>query len=98
MNIITQIQAFQRFTKKSRPPEPWAMLEDELAEALALYWSTASKILQGSGVRLLDPPDGFFFWRIIFFPRFFFIPTTGAALPTRAGSFMRQPTSVCEAW
>ena len=61
MNIITQIQAFQRRTKKSHPPEPWTMLENELAEALALYWSTAAKILRESGVRLLDPPDGFFF-------------------------------------
>jgi hypothetical protein len=62
MNIITQIQALKRRPKKSRPAKPWVMLEDELAEALALYLSTATKILQGSGVRLLDPPDGFFFW------------------------------------
>ena len=37
MNIITQIQALQRRPRKSHPPEPWVMLEDELAEALALY-------------------------------------------------------------
>jgi geranylgeranyl pyrophosphate synthase len=67
MNIITQIQTLQRLTKRSGTPEPWAMLEDELAEALALYWSTANKILRGSGVRLLDPSAGYFLLENNFF-------------------------------
>ena len=71
MNIITQIQALQRRPKKSRPPEPWVMMEDELAEALALYWSTATKILQGSEVRLLNPTDDFFFLENNFFSALF---------------------------
>ena len=71
MNIITEIQTLQRRTKRSGPPEPWALLEDELAEGLALYWSTAAKILQGSGVSLLDPADGFFLLENNFFSALF---------------------------
>jgi hypothetical protein len=71
MNIITQIQTLQRHTKSSGPPEPWALLEDELAEGLTLFWSTAAKILQGSGVRLLDPSDGFFLLENNFFSALF---------------------------
>ena len=71
MNIIEQIKVFRQQPKKSRPPEPWVMLEDELAEALALYWSTAGKILQGSRVCLLDPPNGYFFLANNFFSALF---------------------------
>lgn len=35
-------------------PNPFVVLREELVSALFLYWSTASRILGGSGIRLLD--------------------------------------------
>jgi hypothetical protein len=35
------------------------LLEEELSEALNLYWSTAQDILSGSGINLLEKPEGF---------------------------------------
>lgn len=37
----------------------FAMLEEELSSALSMYWEIAGGILEGSGVRLLDPPSGY---------------------------------------
>lgn len=35
-------------------------LFEELHSALSLYWSTATVVLQGGGIALLDPPEGYF--------------------------------------
>jgi len=34
-------------------------LLDELRSALFLYWKTAKEVMQGGGIALLDPPDGY---------------------------------------
>jgi hypothetical protein len=34
-------------------------LFDELRSALSLYWTTATEVLQGGGIALLDPPKGY---------------------------------------
>ena len=39
------------------PADFFAMIEEELSSALALYWDTASRVLQGSSIRILDPPE-----------------------------------------
>lgn len=36
-----------------------SLLEEELAEALSLYWETAENILRGSGINLAHKPPGF---------------------------------------
>ena len=40
--------------------EPWDVLQRELSAGLQMYWSAAGKILEGSGITLLDPAKGFF--------------------------------------
>jgi hypothetical protein len=40
--------------------EPLDELQRELSAGLAMYWSTAGHILEGSGITLLDPVEGFF--------------------------------------
>ena len=42
------------------PIPPLVKLHDELKEALCIYWHTASRILQKSGVELLNPPEDYF--------------------------------------
>jgi len=46
-------------------------LFSELHEALSLYWSTASDVLQGGGITLLDPPEGYFSLENNFFSAIF---------------------------
>ena len=40
--------------------EPLDALQRELSAGLAMYWSTAGQILEGSGITLLDPAEDFF--------------------------------------
>lgn len=40
--------------------EPLGALQRELSAGLAMYWSTAGHILEGSGITLLDPVEDFF--------------------------------------
>ena len=57
------------------------MLEDELSSALSLYWSTAARILQGSGVNLLEPPRDFFSLERNFFSALFLYSYHRASIP-----------------
>jgi hypothetical protein len=43
----------------------------ELRSALSLYWKTADEVLQGGGISLLDPPEGFFALENNFFSAMF---------------------------
>lgn len=65
---------------------PLEMLQDELSEALYLYWSIAEDILQESGVSLL--PMIILRWKIIFFRPFFCTLTSGRKFPVPAEFFM----------
>jgi hypothetical protein len=46
-------------------------LFDELQTALSLYWKTAAEVLQGGGVALQDPPEGYFALENNFFSAMF---------------------------
>ena len=46
-------------------------LVDELRSALSFYWTTATEVLQGSGIALLDPPAGYFALENNFFSALF---------------------------
>jgi len=52
-------------------PNPFVVLREELVSALFLYWSTASRVLGGSGIRLLDPGLEFFSLENNFFSALF---------------------------
>lgn len=43
----------------------------ELHDALSLYWTTAADVLQGGGIALLDPPEGYFSLENNFFSAIF---------------------------
>ena len=55
----------------TREPNPFEVLREDLVSALSLYWSTASRILGGSGIRLLDPGPEFFSLENNFFSALF---------------------------
>jgi hypothetical protein len=44
---------------------------DELQSALSLYWKTAKEVLEGGGVSLLNPPEGYFLLENNFFSSMF---------------------------
>lgn len=46
-------------------------LFSELHDALSLYWTTAADVLQGGGIALLDPPEGYFSLENNFFSAIF---------------------------
>ncbi|MBM4311705.1 MAG: hypothetical protein FJ119_12270 [Deltaproteobacteria bacterium] len=55
-------------------PDAFGLLEQELSEALNLFWITAQEILNGSGIRLLEKPAGFLKLENNFFQPCFCIP------------------------
>jgi hypothetical protein len=67
---------------------PLEMLQDELSEALYLYWSIAEDILQESGVSLLPASDDYFTLENNFFWPFFCTLTSGRKFPFPAEFFM----------
>ena len=81
MNIIAQARAIRYEDSGIYEPDSFAVLEDELSSALSLYWSTATRILQGSGVNLLDPPSGFYSLERNFFSALFLYSYHRAGIP-----------------
>lgn len=59
---------------------------EELSSALSLYWTTAGRILEGSGVRLLEPSAGYFDLQRNFFSALFLYSyhRAGISAPRRA--------------
>ena len=90
MTDLDAIDTVRPTTGGPHEPSPFEVLREELVSALSLYWSTASHILDGSGIRLRDPGPDFFLWRITSSPLSFFIPIAGPASPSR-GAFSMLP-------
>ena len=61
--------------------DPFMSLKGELNEALSLYWSTASQILQGSGISVLEPPPEYFSLKRNFFSALFMYSYFRAGIP-----------------
>jgi hypothetical protein len=64
---------FQALEARGRPQakELFARLEEEISDALGLFWSVASGILKESGIKLLEPPTDYFTLRRNFFSALF---------------------------
>ncbi len=71
METIEQVETIRLPVVNDQRINPLARLEDELSAALSIYWRTAARILQASGVKLLDPPDGYFSLENNFFSALF---------------------------
>jgi len=54
---------------------------DELQSALSLYWKTATEVLEGGGVSLLEPPEGYFSLENNFFSAMFLYSYHRAGIP-----------------
>lgn len=59
MNILGIIKNMKELAGVVRGADPLGILEQELAGALSLYWSTADRILKGSGINLKPLPSDF---------------------------------------
>jgi len=57
------------------------LLEDEIREALELFWKTSSRILEGSGTRLLAPSDSYYNMKNNFFSGLFLYSYHRAGIP-----------------
>ncbi len=71
MEAIEPIETFRLPVINAQWINPLAQLEDELSAALSVYWRTAARILQASGFKLMDPPDGYFSLEKNFFSALF---------------------------
>lgn len=69
--IIEQIESIKRRQKPGQPEDPFTLLEGELHAALTLYWSAAARILDGSGIQLVQPEAEEFALRKHFFSAIF---------------------------
>ena len=56
-------------------------LQRELSAGLAMYWSAAGNILEGSGITLLDPVEDFFSVAKNFFSALFLYSYHRTAIP-----------------
>jgi hypothetical protein len=56
-------------------------LQEELFSGLSMYWSTAERIFQGSGIKLLSAPDGFYSLGENFFSTLFLYSYHRANIP-----------------
>lgn len=70
-----------RREKSSPGGELFFRLEQEIVEALDLYWSIAGEILEGSGIRLLEPPAEYRTLRRNFFSALFLFSYHRASIP-----------------
>ena len=68
-------------TPGSGEPDALGLLGDELAEALSLYWNSAQEILAGSGITLLEKPNGFLKLENNFFSAIFLYSFHRAGIP-----------------
>ena len=59
MNVFDLMrQSKSLFIHGAEARDALGLLEEELSEALSLYWATAQAILRGSGITLLEKPEG----------------------------------------
>lgn len=68
--IIEHIETLKR-KETVGEEDPFTLLEDELHDALSLYWEAATRILEGSGIQLIQPEIKAFALRKQFFSALF---------------------------
>lgn len=71
----------------ARAEHPFELLNGELVEGLALYWTTAAAILDGSGVTLADPPRQYLSLKKNFFTMLFLYSYGVAGIPSPRRAF-----------
>ena len=80
MNIISIKNHFTQPVGEYPDVDPLNLLE-ELYSGLSIYWAIAENIFQGSGIKLLNPPDGFYSLEKIFFSTLFLYSYHRAYIP-----------------
>ena len=60
MNIIQSIDNLKEKADETGAGDVFLTLEDELKKSLNIFWEKAGNILDGSGVKLLEPPAGYY--------------------------------------
>ena len=81
VNIVEQINYIKHRPAGAIEPNPFEILGEELFSALSLYWSTAFRILRGSGINLLDPIPEYFSLQNNFFSVLFLYTYHKADIP-----------------
>lgn len=80
MNIISIKNHFTQPVGEYPDVDPLNLLE-ELYSGLSIYWAIAENIFQGSGIKLLNPPDGFYSLEKNFFSTLFLYSYHRAYIP-----------------
>ncbi len=71
MNIIDSIGSMREQAGKTGNSDIFLTLEDELKKSLRIFWKKAALILEGSSVKLADPPPGYYLLENNFFSALF---------------------------
>lgn len=81
MNLFESFEALKPLPVADHETTFLKTLTDELSEALSLYWAIASRILQGSGINLLDAPANYYSLERNFFSAIFLYSYYRAGIP-----------------
>ncbi len=82
MNIFELMRQSKNLIQNSgQALDALGLLEEELSEALSLYWATAQDILRGSGITLAEKPAGFLKLENNFFSALFLYSYHRAGIP-----------------
>jgi len=60
MNLIESIDTLKKKIRENGFDDLFLILEDELKKSLHMFWEMAGKILDGTSVKLLEPPNGYY--------------------------------------
>lgn len=71
MDFFDQMDEIKQDKDPGSDQDFFLLLESELREGLGLYWETASRILEGSGTILMNPPESYFALKNNFFSLLF---------------------------
>ena len=71
MNIIESIDGIRTHAGETGVSDIFLTLEDELKNSLRIFWEKSGRILDGSGIKLLDPPAGYYELKNNFFSALF---------------------------
>jgi hypothetical protein len=71
MNIFDSITDLRAQAQKSSDTAIYSTLEDELKSSLHIFWEKAGRILEGSSIKVLDPPAGYYDSKNNFFSALF---------------------------
>ena len=94
MNIIELLGTIREQSGEEGSSDVLFKLEDELKKSLQVFWEKAGKVIDGSSIKLLDPPDGYYAIENNFFSALFLYSYYRAGI-SREGRILYSAMNQC---